>query len=309
MPVARMRMRPWLENQIDSNNIDGLMWIDKEKMLFSIPWKHAARHGWQMDKDACLFKKWAIHTGKFTPGVTEPDPKTWKANFRCAMNSLPDIEEVKDQSVNKGCGAVRVYRMLPEVAKRKGDKRSRSGEGKRRAKDSTKVKREDRDVCAAHPTKDSSSYTSFEEDSRTQEDTVDSTDDIDLPCAPYMEDGTVPEYSTSVEIGPDSTNSWAMSFQVSPEHSPAYEEDLTNITRQLEREHAQWYASDIDGKGFLSNEVGTTSESYHSPQSQWSDTSDEVELQLVTELMSEWSHQELTSWSSHGFSTMAQPIC
>lgn len=32
--------------------------------MFSIPWKHAARHGWEMDKDACLFKKWAIHTGE-----------------------------------------------------------------------------------------------------------------------------------------------------------------------------------------------------------------------------------------------------
>lgn len=59
--------------------------------------------------------------GKFRPGVTKPDPKTWKANFRCAMNSLPDIEEVKDQSINKGCGAVRVYRMLPEVSKKKGE--------------------------------------------------------------------------------------------------------------------------------------------------------------------------------------------
>lgn len=37
------------------------------------------------------------------------------------MNSLPDIEEVKDQSINKGCGAVRVYRMLPEAPKKKGE--------------------------------------------------------------------------------------------------------------------------------------------------------------------------------------------
>lgn len=32
--------------------------------MFSIPWKHAARHGWEVDKDACLFKQWAIHTGE-----------------------------------------------------------------------------------------------------------------------------------------------------------------------------------------------------------------------------------------------------
>lgn len=32
--------------------------------MFSIPWKHAARHGWEVDKDACIFKQWAIHTGE-----------------------------------------------------------------------------------------------------------------------------------------------------------------------------------------------------------------------------------------------------
>lgn len=32
-------------------------------MMFQIPWKHAAKHGWDMEKDACLFRSWAIHTG------------------------------------------------------------------------------------------------------------------------------------------------------------------------------------------------------------------------------------------------------
>lgn len=32
--------------------------------MFQIPWKHAARHGWDLDKDACLFKQWALHTGR-----------------------------------------------------------------------------------------------------------------------------------------------------------------------------------------------------------------------------------------------------
>lgn len=117
MPITRMRMRPWLEMQINSNEIPGLIWINKEEMIFQIPWKHAAKHGWDINKDACLFRSWAIHTGRYKAGEKEPDPKTWKANFRCAMNSLPDIEEVKDQSRNKGSSAVRVYRMLPPLTK------------------------------------------------------------------------------------------------------------------------------------------------------------------------------------------------
>ncbi|XP_078117202.1 interferon regulatory factor 2-like isoform X3 [Sander vitreus] len=112
MPVERMRMRPWLEEQIDSCQIPGLKWVNKEKRIFQIPWMHAARHGWDLEKDAPLFMRWAIHTGKYTAGIDRPDPKTWKANFRCAMNSLPDIEEVKDKSNKKGTNAFRVYKML-----------------------------------------------------------------------------------------------------------------------------------------------------------------------------------------------------
>ncbi|XP_028834269.1 interferon regulatory factor 2-like isoform X2 [Denticeps clupeoides] len=125
MPVERMRMRPWLEEQIEGGLIPGLVWLDKESKIFQIPWIHAARHGWDLDKDAPLFMNWAIHTGKYHPGVDRPDPKTWKANFRCAMNSLPDIEEVKDKSTKKGTNAFKVYRILSPVERaiKKGKKK------------------------------------------------------------------------------------------------------------------------------------------------------------------------------------------
>ncbi|KAJ8335891.1 hypothetical protein SKAU_G00392330 [Synaphobranchus kaupii] len=132
MPVERMRMRPWLEEQIDHGLIPGLKWVNREKRIFQIPWMHAARHGWDVEKDAPLFRNWAIHTGKFQPGVDKADPKTWKANFRCAMNSLPDIEEVKDKSMKKGTNAFRVYRMLSlserpsKRGKKRGEKEERS---------------------------------------------------------------------------------------------------------------------------------------------------------------------------------------
>uniref|UniRef100_A0A8B9JHX2 IRF tryptophan pentad repeat domain-containing protein n=1 Tax=Astyanax mexicanus TaxID=7994 RepID=A0A8B9JHX2_ASTMX len=81
--------------------------------VFQIPWKHAARHGWNIDKDATLFRNWAIHTGRYKPGIDKPDPKTWKANFRCALNSLPDVQELRDKSIKKGHNAFRVYILLP----------------------------------------------------------------------------------------------------------------------------------------------------------------------------------------------------
>nr|AUL77360.1 interferon regulatory factor 2 [Oxygymnocypris stewartii] len=134
MPVERMRMRPWLEEQINSCKVPGLKWVNKEKRIFQIPWMHAARHGWDVEKDAPLFRNWAIHTGKYQPG-DKPDPKTWKANFRCAMNSLPDIEEVKDKSIKKGTNAFRVYKMLSasERHSKRGKKRGIEKEEKIKA--------------------------------------------------------------------------------------------------------------------------------------------------------------------------------
>ncbi|XP_018591460.1 interferon regulatory factor 2-like isoform X1 [Scleropages formosus] len=141
MPVERMRMRPWLEEQINQGMIQGLKWVNKEKKIFQIPWMHAARHGWDVEKDAPLFRNWAIHTGKYTPGVDKPDPKTWKANFRCAMNSLPDIEEVKDKSMKKGSNAFRVYKMLSETErpKKKGKKGKKRGEKEEKSKAERRV--------------------------------------------------------------------------------------------------------------------------------------------------------------------------
>ncbi|KAK2909021.1 hypothetical protein Q8A67_004858 [Cirrhinus molitorella] len=148
MPVDRMRMRPWLEQQIESGQIQGLHWVNEEKRIFQIPWMHAARHGWDLEKDAPLFMNWAIHTGKYRPDIDKADPKTWKANFRCAMNSLPDIEEVKDKSMKRGSNAFRMYRMLSsyEKAVKKGKKkmdleqRAKRGFQKRKAGTPRKLK-------------------------------------------------------------------------------------------------------------------------------------------------------------------------
>ncbi|XP_065143721.1 interferon regulatory factor 1b isoform X1 [Paramisgurnus dabryanus] len=296
MPVSRMRMRPWLEARIDSNTIAGLMWVDKEQGMFSIPWKHAARHGWEVDKDACLFKQWAIHTGKFKEGVTTPDPKTWKANFRCAMNSLPDIEEVKDKSINKGCGAVRVYRMMPAITKKK-DKRSKNRDSRRRAKVKTQEMETD-------------TYTHMKEERITQENTIDSTENPSTTSPSVV----VPDISGyEVEIGPDSTiDIYPTKFQVSPVHSTDFEDEneaIIEISRQLERDSSQWLQNNILGKGFLANEVATT-ESL-SPESQWSESSgEELELRLYTELNPGLPEDHLCTytemWNSN---SMPQLIC
>ncbi|XP_077361528.1 interferon regulatory factor 1b isoform X2 [Festucalex cinctus] len=256
MPVSRMKMRPWLEKMIESQTISGLAWMDKEKTMFSIPWKHAARHGWDMDKDACLFKMWAIHTGKYIEGDTR-DAKTWKANFRCAMNSLPDIEEVKDKSVNKGQMAMRVFRMLPLKQRVKRDKA--------KSRKQAKIMAEDTDYSDTQSPPDSSRL--HDDPASAQENVVDSTVHMDFQDGG---DGTASRLAepapwrdsfsdiTTFGLGNGISSGFEDRFQVSPERSPEYEQDIVEICKQLERDTQNY-------KTFMTPCT--------SPGSQWSESS------------------------------------
>ncbi|KAM9070893.1 interferon regulatory factor 1 [Sarcophilus harrisii] len=264
MPIARMRMRPWLEMQINSNQIPGLTWINKEEMTFQIPWKHAAKQGWDINKDACLFRSWAIHTGRYKAGEREPDPKTWKANFRCAMNSLPDIEEVKDQSRNKGSSAVRVYRMLPPLTKNqrkerksKSSKDSRSKSKRKSCADSSLDTQSDGLSSLTLPD-DHSGYTA--QAYAEQEMEVESSS-VSLDLSSCDVSSTLPDWQVPMDIIPDSTND-IYPFQVSPMPSSSDatdEEEEEKLPEDIIKliEQSEWQQTDIDGKGYLLNELGT----------------------------------------------------
>ena len=57
-------------------------------------------------------------SGKYYDG-DKPDHKRWKANFRCALNSLLDVEEMKNCGVKRGNNAYKVYKFLDQKRERK----------------------------------------------------------------------------------------------------------------------------------------------------------------------------------------------
>ncbi|XP_010210967.1 PREDICTED: interferon regulatory factor 1 [Tinamus guttatus] len=267
MPVSRMRMRPWLEMQINSNQIPGLIWINKDKRMFQIPWKHAAKHGWDMEKDACLFRSWAIHTGRYKIGEKDPDPKTWKANFRCAMNSLPDIEEVKDKSINKGSSAVRVYRMLPPLTKdQKKERKSKSSRearnrSKRKSYEDLKTEESVERLTNTALPDDHSAYTVH---GYTGQEVEESTS-ITLDLSPCEVNCSLTEWRTPMEIAmADSTND-LYQLQVSPLASSSEavtdedEEEMKSEIFKLLEPAPEWHATSVGGKGYLTNEPGSQS--------------------------------------------------
>ena len=57
------RMREWLVRMINSGRFAGLEWIDQDQMIFRVPWIHAKKRDYNQERDAALFKEWAIHSG------------------------------------------------------------------------------------------------------------------------------------------------------------------------------------------------------------------------------------------------------
>ncbi|KAL8571726.1 hypothetical protein ACOMHN_060812 [Nucella lapillus] len=107
----RQRLKPWLEAQINSRRFPGLSWVDKAKGIFRITWKHGGRADWS-EQDALIFKEWAIHTGRYREGTDNPDWPSWKTRLRCALNKLPDIQELKDMSCYDEPNPFRIYKFV-----------------------------------------------------------------------------------------------------------------------------------------------------------------------------------------------------
>nr|XP_055119199.1 interferon regulatory factor 4 isoform X3 [Symphalangus syndactylus] len=112
------KLRQWLIDQIDSGKYPGLVWENEEKSIFRIPWKHAGKQDYNREEDAALFKAWALFKGKFREGIDKPDPPTWKTRLRCALNKSNDFEELVERSQLDISDPYKVYRIVPEGAKK-----------------------------------------------------------------------------------------------------------------------------------------------------------------------------------------------
>ncbi|XP_061421764.1 interferon regulatory factor 8-like [Lethenteron reissneri] len=108
------RLRSWIVEQIDSQRYPGLAWEDTERRTFRVPWKHAAKHDYNLDGDSALFKAWAVFRRKHHEGVDEPDPAGWKTRLRCALSKSPDFAEVVERRHTGGARPYKVYRLLPD---------------------------------------------------------------------------------------------------------------------------------------------------------------------------------------------------
>ncbi|XP_006881747.1 PREDICTED: interferon regulatory factor 4-like [Elephantulus edwardii] len=109
-----LRLRDWLVAQIESGRYAGLSWEDADKTSFRVPWKHAAKLGYQAQQDAALFRAWAVYKGKHLEGTDKENPSVWKTRLRCALNKSADFCEVRERSQLDISNPYKVYRIISE---------------------------------------------------------------------------------------------------------------------------------------------------------------------------------------------------
>lgn len=114
VPKERKRFTPWLEEQIEEGDIDGLEWIEKDKGIFKVPWVRVDKPEFVLETHAELFKRWAEHTGKYRKG-DQPDPSTWKTRFRCALRKMQEIVEIRELGSLEGSKPYRAFKFEPKL--------------------------------------------------------------------------------------------------------------------------------------------------------------------------------------------------
>ena len=123
----RLRFKDWLIERLDTGEILGVQWIDRDRGLFKIPWTHGSHKNWNRN-DVEIFRQWAIYSGKYNPTSTTPDPIKWKTNFRCTLNALPDFSEVRQESSSRGPKRYKIYSLKNNGKAKKGQNGLRNEE-------------------------------------------------------------------------------------------------------------------------------------------------------------------------------------
>ena len=112
-PLRKPRFKDWLIYILDNDLCsEDAKWKDRSRRTAIIRWPHKSRGTWTLEKDAKLFKMWAITSGKYRANIDDPNPKSWKCNFRMNLNICKNIIELKQERIPKGPNACRVFKFL-----------------------------------------------------------------------------------------------------------------------------------------------------------------------------------------------------
>ena len=121
-------MNPFLRYLADKNSAHTHRQTDRQTPMTTRPCglRRAGKNGWvKFVCYDCACIVFVVHSnllaclcsGRYDANA-KGGSKRWKANFRCALNSLQDVKEVKEESGMKSSEPYKVYQLLNPVSHR-----------------------------------------------------------------------------------------------------------------------------------------------------------------------------------------------
>lgn len=113
------RLSEFIKEKLEKGEIPGLIYTNKDKQIFQIPWKHGAKQNYDIQIDGIIYVEWAKATNKYKKYFDKPN--VWKTNFRCAINSLQDVKclDEEEDKVNGKLRSDKEYRTFQFITPEK----------------------------------------------------------------------------------------------------------------------------------------------------------------------------------------------
>ncbi|BFZ04996.1 hypothetical protein BsWGS_08034 [Bradybaena similaris] len=118
--ISKKRLVPLLEAKLNDQRIPQLVWLDKEKRLFRMPWRYHKAAKWGNPEAFMLREVAKVMYSYNGPDIpTKKELSDWKELLRNNLNTLGDFEELHSMHDLKGDNPYKVYRFVSDEAKQR----------------------------------------------------------------------------------------------------------------------------------------------------------------------------------------------
>lgn len=125
--TSKKRLVPLIEAKLNDQTIPQLVWLDKEKRMFRMPWRYHKAAKWGNPESFMLREIAKVMYSYDGPDIPmKKELSDWKELLRNNLNTLGDFEELHEMHVLRGDNPYKVYCFVSRETKQRNSGRHKS---------------------------------------------------------------------------------------------------------------------------------------------------------------------------------------